>query len=224
MKKKIVLSAVFSLLVTCNALPLHNSNNDSKNEQTVQISHKKKISNKTKKSQTKKESIPTEKTETGESTLEQDLEENDNILKIDVTNINQETPSNPKQIQTNKTETNTSTSMSKANQIEQNKETQKQNENKNSNVTTNQPSVPNVTTNQPSVPKENVPTNETGNVSQEKPKQDTSPSQKYYFAKCDCGYMVESHVSMDDAINKLFAAGHGNSYEHAGYVAGGDLD
>ncbi len=36
--------------------------------------------------------------------------------------------------------------------------------------------------------------------------------------------MVESHVSMDDAINKLFAAGHGNSYEHAGYVAGGDLD
>ena len=42
--------------------------------------------------------------------------------------------------------------------------------------------------------------------------------------KCDCGYMVESHVSMDDAINKLFAAGHGNSYEHSGYVAGGDLD
>lgn len=214
MKKKIVLSAVFSLLVTCNALPLHNSNNDSKNEQTVQISHKKKISNKTKKSQTKKEIIPTEKTENKENTLEQDLEENNNTSKIDATTINQETPSNPKQIQTNKTETNTSTSMSKANQIEQNKETQKQNENKNSNVTTNQPSVP----------KENVPTNETGNVSQEKPKQDTSPSQKYYFAKCDCGYMVESHVSMDDAINKLFAAGHGNSYEHSGYVAGGDLD
>lgn len=214
MKKKIVLSAVFSLLVTCNALPLHNSNNDSKNEQTVQISHKKKISNKTKKSQTKKEIIPTEKTENKENTLEQNLEENNNTSKIDATTINQETPSNPKQIQTNKTETNTSTSMSKANQIEQNKETQKQNENKNSNVTTNQPSVP----------KENVPTNETGNVSQEKPKQDTSPSQKYYFAKCDCGYMVESHVSMDDAINKLFAAGHGNSYEHSGYVAGGDLD
>lgn len=214
MKKKIVLSAVFSLLVTCNALPLHNSNNDSKNEQTVQISHKKKISNKTKKSQTKKEIIPTEKTENKENTLEQNLDENNNTSKIDATTINQETPSNPKQIQTNKTETNTSTSMSKANQIEQNKETQKQNENKNSNVTTNQPSVP----------KENVPTNETGNVSQEKPKQDTSPSQKYYFAKCDCGYMVESHVSMDDAINKLFAAGHGNSYEHSGYVAGGDLD
>ncbi|RHS09441.1 hypothetical protein DWV83_03080 [Coprobacillus sp. AF13-15] len=214
MKKKIVLSAVFSLLVTCNALPLHNSNNDSKNEQTVQISHKKKISNKTKKSQTKKEIIPTEKTENKENTLEQNLEENNNTSKIDATTINQETPSNPKQIQTNKTETNTSTSMSKANQIEQNKETQKQNENKNSNVTTNQPSVP----------KENVPTNETGNVSQEKPKQDTSPSQKYYFAKCDCDYMVESHVSMDDAINKLFAAGHGNSYEHSGYVAGGDLD
>lgn len=214
MKKKIVLSAVFSLLVTCNALPLHNSNNDSKNEQTVQISHKKKISNKTKKSQTKKEIISTEKTENKENTLEQNLEENNNTSKIDATTINQETPSNPKQIQTNKTETNTSTSMSKANQIEQNKETQKQNENKNSNVTTNQPSVP----------KENVPTNETGNVSQEKPKQDTSPSQKYYFAKCDCGYMVESHVSMDDAINKLFAAGHGNSYEHSGYVAGGDLD
>lgn len=214
MKKKIVLSVVFSLLVTCNALPLHNSNNDSKNEQTVQISHKKKISNKTKKSQTKKEIIPTEKTENKENTLEQNLEENNNTSKIDATTINQETPSNPKQIQTNKTETNTSTSMSKANQIEQNKETQKQNENKNSNVTTNQPSVP----------KENVPTNETGNVSQEKPKQDTSPSQKYYFAKCDCDYMVESHVSMDDAINKLFAAGHGNSYEHSGYVAGGDLD
>lgn len=214
MKKKIVLSAVFSLLVTCNALPLHNSNNDSKNEQTVQISHKKKISNKTKRSQTKKEIIPTEKTENKENTLEQNLEENNNTSKIDATTINQETPSNPKQIQTNKTETNTSTSMSKANQIEQNKETQKQNENKNSNVTTNQPSVP----------KENVPTNETGNVSQEKPKQDTSPSQKYYFAKCDCDYMVESHVSMDDAINKLFAAGHGNSYEHSGYVAGGDLD
>lgn len=214
MKKKIILSAMFSLLVICNALPLHNSNNDSKNEQTVQISHKKKISNKTKKSQTKKEIIPTEKTENKENTLEQNLEENNNTSKIDATTINQETPSNPKQIQTNKTETNTSTSMSKANQIEQNKETQKQNENKNSNVTTNQPSVP----------KENVPTNETGNVSQEKPKQDTSPSQKYYFAKCDCGYMVESHVSMDDAINKLFAAGHGNSYEHSGYVAGGDLD
>lgn len=42
MKNKIILSAVFSLLVICNALPLHNSNNDLKNEQTVQISHKKK--------------------------------------------------------------------------------------------------------------------------------------------------------------------------------------
>lgn len=60
MKKKIILSLVFSLLVICNALPLHNSNNDLKNEQSVQISHKKIISNKTKKSQTKKESIPTE--------------------------------------------------------------------------------------------------------------------------------------------------------------------
>ena len=214
MKKKIILSAVFSLLVICNALPLHNSNNDLKNEQLVQISHKKKISNKTKKKKKKKESIPTEKTENKENTLEQDLEENNNTSKIDVTNINQETPSNPKQKQTNKTEINTSTSNSKANQNEQNKEVQNQKENKN----------PNITTNQPSVPKENVPTNDTGNASQEKPKEDTPPSQKYYFAKCDCGYMVESHVSMDDAINKLFAAGHGNSYEHAGYVAGGDLD
>ena len=213
MKKKIILSLIFSLLVICNALPLHNSNNDLKNEQSVQISHKKIISNKTKKSQTKKESIPTE-TENKENSLEQDLEENNNTSKIDTPSINQETPSNPKQIQTNETKTNTSTSMSKANQIEQNNEAQKQNENKNSNVITNQPSIP----------KENVPTNETDTVSQEKPKQDTSPSQKYYFAKCDCGYMVESHVSMDDAINKLFAAGHGNSYEHSGYVAGGDLD
>ena len=214
MKKKIILSVVFSLLVICNALPLHNSNNDLKNEQSVQISHKKKINNKTKKSQTTKESIPIEKTENKENILEQDLEENNNTSKIDATNINQETPSNPKQIQTNKSKTNTSTSKSKANQTEQNKKTQNQNENKNSNVTTNQPSIP----------KENVPTNETGNVSQDKPKQDTTPSQKYYFAKCDCGYMIESHVSMDDAINKLFAAGHGNSYEHSGYVAGGDLD
>ena len=213
MKKKIILSLVFSLLVICNALPLHNSNNDLKNEQSVQISHKKIISNKTKKSQTKKESIPTE-TENKENSLEQDLEENNNTSKIDTPSINQETPSNPKQIQTNETKTNTSTSKSKANQTEQNKEAQNQNENKNSNITTNQPSVP----------KENVPTNSTGNASQEKPKQDTPPSQKYYFAKCDCGYTVESHVSMDDAINKLFAAGHGNSYEHAGYVAGGDLD
>lgn len=210
---KIILSLVFSLLVICNALPLHNSNNDLKNEQSVQISHKKIISNKTKKSQTKKESIPTE-TENKENSLEQDLEENNNTSKIDTPSINQETPSNPKQIQTNETKTNTSTSKSKANQTEQNKEAQNQNENKNSNITTNQPSVP----------KENVPTNGTGNASQEKPKQDTPPSQKYYFAKCDCGYTVESHVSMDDAINKLFAAGHGNSYEHAGYVAGGDLD
>lgn len=214
MKKKIVLSAVISLLVICNALPLHNSNNDLKNEQLVQISHKKKISNKTKKSQSKKESIPTEKTENKENTLEQDLEEKNNTSKIDVTNINQETPSNPKQKQTNKTEINTSTSKNKVNQTQQTKEAQNQNENKNSNIMTNQPSVP----------KENVPTNDTSNVSQDKPKQDTPPSQKYYFAKCDCGYMVESHVSMDDAINKLFAAGHGNSYEHSGYVAGGDLD
>mgnify|MGYP000843755124 FL=1 len=214
MKKKIVLSAVFSLLVICNALPLHNSNNDLKNEQLVQISHKKKISNKTKKSQSKKESIPTEKTENKENTLEQNLEEKNNTSKIDVTNINQETPSNPKQKQTNKTEINTSTSKNKVNQTQQTKEAQNQNENKNSNIMTNQPSVP----------KENVPTNDTSNVSQDKPKQDTPPSQKYYFAKCDCGYMVESHVSMDDAINKLFAAGHGNSYEHSGYVAGGDLD
>ena len=153
MKNKIILSAVFSLLVICNALPLHNSNNDLKNEQTVQISHKKKISNKTKKSQTKKESIPAEKTETGEITLEQNLEENDNTSKIDVTNINQETPSNPKQKQTNKTETNTSTSKNKVNQTQQTKEAQNQNENKNSNIMTNQPSVP----------KENVPTNDTGN-------------------------------------------------------------
>lgn len=214
MKKKIILSAVFSLLVICNALPLHNSNNDLKNEQTVQISHKKKINNKTKKSQTTKESIPIEKTENKENILEQDLEENDNTSKIDVTNINQETPSNPKQKQTNKTEINTSTSKNKVNQTQQTKEAQNQNENKNSNIMTNQPSVP----------KENVPTNDTSNVSQDKPKQDTPPSQKYYFAKCDCGYMVESHVSMDDAIYKLFAAGHGNSYEHSGYVAGGDLD
>ena len=214
MKKKIILRAMFSLLVICNALPLHNSSNDLKKEQTVQISHKKKISNKTKKSQTKKESIPAEKTEIGEITLEQNLEENDNTSKIDVTNINQETPSNPKQKQTNKTEINTSTSKNKVNQTQQTKEAQNQNENKNSNIMTNQPSVP----------KENVPTNDTSNVSQDKPKQDTPPSQKYYFAKCDCGYMVESHVSMDDAINKLFAAGHGNSYEHSGYVAGGDLD
>lgn len=214
MKKKIILSLVFSLLVICNALPLHNSNNDLKNEQSVQISHKKIISNKTKKSQTKKEIIPTEKTENKENSLEQDLEDNNNTSKIDTPNNNQETPSNPKQKQTNKTEINTSTSKNKVNQTQQTKEAQNQNENKNSNIMTNQPSVP----------KENVPTNETGNVSQEKPKQDTSPSQKYYFAKCDCGYMVESHVSMDDAINKLFAAGHGNSYEHAGYVAGGDLD
>lgn len=42
MKKKIILSAMFSLLVICNALPLHNSSNDLKKEQTVQISHKKK--------------------------------------------------------------------------------------------------------------------------------------------------------------------------------------
>lgn len=141
MKKKIILSLVFSLLVICNALPLHNSNNDLKNEQSVQISHKKIISNKTKKSQTKKESIPTE-TENKENSLEQDLEENNNTSKIDTPSINQETPSNPKQIQTNETKTNTSTSKSKANQTEQNKEAQNQNENKNSNITTNQPSVP----------------------------------------------------------------------------------
>lgn len=97
MKKKIILSLVFSLLVICNALPLHNSNNDLKNEQSVQISHKKIISNKTKKSQTKKESIPTE-TENKENSLEQDLEENNNTSKIDTPSINQETPSNPKQI------------------------------------------------------------------------------------------------------------------------------
>ena len=136
MKKKIILSLVFSLLVICNALPLHNSNNDLKNEQSVQISHKKIISNKTKKSQTKKEIIPTEKTENKENSLEQDLEENNNTSKIDTPNINQETPSNPKQIQTNETKTNTSTSKSKANQTEQNKEAQNQNENKNSNITT----------------------------------------------------------------------------------------
>ena len=154
MKKKIILSLVFSLLVICNALPLHNSNNDLKNEQSVQISHKKIISNKTKKSQTKKESIPTE-TENKENSLEQDLEENNNTSKIDTPSINQETPSNPKQIQTNETKTNTSTSKSKANQTEQNKEAQNQNENKNSNITTNQPSVP----------KETVPTHGTGNAS-----------------------------------------------------------
>jgi hypothetical protein len=33
---------------------------------------------------------------------------------------------------------------------------------------------------------------------------------KYYWAKCGCGYYIESTVSINDVKNKLFSAGHGN--------------
>lgn len=33
---------------------------------------------------------------------------------------------------------------------------------------------------------------------------------KKFWAKCGCGYYLESLISIDDAINKLFANGHGN--------------
>lgn len=125
------------------------------------------------------------------------------IIKKSATNQNQNT-------QANKTETKETSQENKIFQVTGSKASE--NQNGNSNVE------------QPNVSKENVSDKNAGNISQEKPKEDTSPSQKYYFAKCDCGYMIESHESVDDAVSKLFAAGHGNSYEHSGYVAGGDLD
>ncbi|MFQ9766266.1 MAG: hypothetical protein ACLRYM_06115 [Thomasclavelia ramosa] len=43
-----------------------------------------------------------------------------------------------------------------------------------------------------------------------------------WYATCKCGYHVTSSVSFEDAVNKLFVAGHGNVFGgHSSYEAGG---
>lgn len=208
-KKKIVLLLVFAnFLVGCHQP-------SSKHESAI------KYKNQTEETQYEADSKQ-ENSTSGNDTLENNEIKNDNSLeekvKSDGSNskndeiiIIKKSATNQKQnTQANKTETKETSLENKVFQATGSKVSE--NQNGNSNVE------------QPYVPKENISDKNSGNVSQEKPKEDTSPSQKYYFAKCDCGYMIESHESVDDAISKLFAAGHGNSYEHSGYVAGGDLD
>ena len=43
-----------------------------------------------------------------------------------------------------------------------------------------------------------------------KPEEPNPPKIKIYWAKCGCGYYIESTISIDDVKNKLYLAGHGN--------------
>ena len=198
-KKKIVLLLVFAnFLVGCH----HTS---SKHESAI------KYKNQTEETQYEADSKQENSTSVNDTFENNEIKNDGNNSKNDEIIIIKKSATNQKQnTQANKTETKETSQENKVFQATDSKASE--NQNRNSNVE------------QPNVPKENVSDKNSGNVSQEKPKEDTSTSQKYYFAKCDCGYMIESHESVDDAISKLFAAGHGNSYEHSGYVAGGDLD
>lgn len=208
-KKKIVLLLVFAnFLVGCHQT-------SSKHESAI------KYKNQTEETQYEADSKQENSTSVND-TLENNEIKNDNSLEEKVKSDDNNSKNNEiiiikksatnqkKNTQANKTETKETSQENKVFQATDSKASE--NQNRNSNVE------------QPNVPKVNVSDKNAGNVSQEKTKEDTSPSQKYYFAKCDCGYMIESHESVEDAISKLFAAGHGNSYEHSGYVAGGDLD
>lgn len=198
-KKKIVLLLVFAnFLVGCNQT-------SSKHESAF------KYKNQTEETQYEADSKQENSTSVNDTFENNEIKNDGNNSKNDEIIIIKKSATNQKQnTQANKTETKETSQENKVFQATGSKASE--NQNGNSNVE------------QPNVSKENVSDKNAGNVSQEKPKEDTSPSQKYYFAKCDCGYMIESHESVDDAISKLFAAGHGNSYEHSGYVAGGDLD
>ena len=198
-KKKIVLLLVFAnFLVGCHQT-------SSKHESAI------KYKNQTEETQYEADSKQENSTSVNDTFENNEIKNDGNNSKNDEIIIIKKSATNQKQnTQANKTETKETSQENKVFQATDSKASE--NQNRNSNVE------------QPNVPKENVSDKNSGNVSQEKPKEDTSTSQKYYFAKCDCGYMIESHESVDDAISKLFAAGHGNSYEHSGYVAGGDLD
>lgn len=198
-KKKIVLLLVFAnFLVGCHQP-------SSKHESAI------KYKNQTEETQYEADSKQENSTSVNDTFENNEIKNDGNNSKNDEIIIIKKSATNQKQnTQANKTETKETSQENKVFQATGSKASE--NQNGNSNVE------------QPNVSKENVSDKNAGNVSQEKPKEDTSPSQKYYFAKCDCGYMIESHESVDDAISKLFAAGHGNSYEHSGYVAGGDLD
>lgn len=198
-KKKIVLLLVFAnFLVGCHQT-------SSKHESAI------KYKNQTEETQYEADSKQENSTSVNDTFENNEIKNDGNNSKNDEIIIIKKSATNQKQnTQANKTETKETSQENKVFQATGSKASE--NQNGNSNVE------------QPNVSKENVSDKNAGNVSQEKPKEDTSPSQKYYFAKCDCGYMIESHESVDDAISKLFAAGHGNSYEHSGYVAGGDLD
>lgn len=53
--------------------------------------------------------------------------------------------------------------------------------------------------------------NNGGSSSEEiKPVDPNPPKIKVYWARCGCGYYVESTASIEDAKNKLYLAGHGN--------------
>lgn len=198
-KKKIVLLLVFAnFLVGCHQT-------SSKHESAI------KYKNQTEETQYEADSKQENSTSVNDTFENNEIKNDGNNSKNNEIIIIKKSATNQKQnTQANKTETKETSQENKVFQATGSKASE--NQNRNSNVE------------QPNVPKENVSDKNSGNVSQEKPKEDTSTSQKYYFAKCDCGYMIESHESVDDAISKLFAAGHGNSYEHSGYVAGGDLD
>ena len=208
-KKKIILLLVFAgFLVGCHQTNTNNKSATKSKNATGETVYEYDI--KQENSTSAKDTLEKNKIKNDDS-LNEKVNTNNKSSKINEINITQKSAVNQEQhTNTNKTETKKSSNTNQVIEAVDSKANSNQSTNSNSD--------------QQSVPKENVSDKNSENASQEKPKEDTSTSQKYYFAKCDCGYLVESHESFDDAVSKLFAAGHGNSYEHSGYVAGGDLD
>lgn len=214
MKKQIISMMMLSLLLIGNALPVNVSH--SKKSNTVSIQQTQKI----KKNKTKKRATIVEETKAITNsdemipTTNSDLNESNNENKTsqveEVTNV--EKKDNSIKISEPTPVKNNSAQIKQQVHKEQNTQNQIQNR-------TNETSSSNE-------PVQNQQTNSNEKTIENKQQENISntPTQKYYFAKCDCGYTTESHESVQDAINKLFSQGHGNSSEHAGYVAGGDLD
>lgn len=214
MKNQILSMTVISLLLLGNALPVNVSN--TKKSNTISIQQTQKIKkNKTKKSATMvNETNAITNTDDIISKTNSDLNESNNENKTVQANevIKVEKKENSFKITESPSVKSNSTQIKHPIQKEQS--TQNQIQNRTNETSSNNETAKNQQTN----------TNEKTNENKHQENISNTPTQKYFFAKCDCGYTTESHESVQDAINKLFSQGHGNSSEHAGYVAGGDLD
>lgn len=214
MKKQIISMMTLSLLLIGNALPVNVSNSKKSNSVSIQQNQKVK-NNKTKKSMTiVDETNAITNTDEKVSTTNSDFNESNNENKTsqveEVTKV--ENKNNSIKITETTPVKSSSTQLKQPVQKEQSNQNQIQN--RTSETSSNKEPAQNQQTNIPEKTNDNKQQENISNI----------PSQKYYFARCDCGYTTESHESVQDAINKLFSQGHGNSSEHAGYVAGGDLD